>query len=101
MKLAAVVVGVSLLIVVGAGCARRSESSPAPGLCGMGPTDWCAAPPGDPCGAHKNVASCRADPRCTGMSYRGESVVACQFDDAGYATNCPTVGCISVGARAP
>jgi hypothetical protein len=99
MKLTTVLVGVSLLIAVGAGCARRSRSSP--GSCGISPTDWCPAPPGDPCGEHKNVASCRADPRCRGMSYWGESVVACQFDDAGYATNCPTVGCISVGTKVP
>jgi hypothetical protein len=61
----------------------------------MGPDDWCASPPGDPCGAHKDVMSCRADPKCKGMPYRGESVVACRYDDAGFGTNCPTVGCIS------
>jgi hypothetical protein len=67
----------------------------------MSPTDWCPAPAGDPCGEHKNVAACRADPQCKGMPYQGESVVACQFDDAGYASNCPTVGCISARAKAP
>ncbi len=72
--------------------------APAPagaGPCGLSPSDWCPSPPGDPCGAHKDAASCKADARCNGMRYRGESVVACQYDARGFATNCPTVGCIS------
>jgi hypothetical protein len=68
---------------------------PPPGPCGFRPGDWCPAPAGDPCGAHGDVASCKADARCQGMRYRGESVVACQQDDRGFATNCPTVGCVS------
>jgi len=63
--------------------------------CGMSTTDWCAAPPGDPCGEHKDTASCKADPRCVAMPYHGESVVACKHDARGFATNCPTVGCRS------
>ncbi len=63
--------------------------------CGVRPSDWCASPAGDPCGAHQDVASCRADARCKGMKYRGESVVACKDDGSGFATNCPTVGCLS------
>jgi hypothetical protein len=63
--------------------------------CGMNPKDWCAAPTGDPCGSHRNVAECRADKACYGMPYRGESVVACILDERGFASNCPTVGCIS------
>jgi hypothetical protein len=62
----------------------------------MSPGDWCPAPAGDPCGAHRNVASCRADERCVGMRYRGESIVACMFDARGFAKNCPTVGCMSI-----
>jgi hypothetical protein len=62
----------------------------------MSPGDWCPAPAGDPCGAHRDVASCRADERCVGMRYRGESVVACRFDARGFAKNCPTVGCMSI-----
>ena len=33
------------------------------------------------------------------MRYEGESVVACMFDDAGFGTNCPTVGCVSAPAK--
>jgi hypothetical protein len=80
-------------------CSKPSTSG-SPGTapdpdCGTRTTDWCAAPAGDPCGAHKNVDACKADPACVGMPYRGESVVACQFDARGFATNCPTVGCRS------
>jgi hypothetical protein len=75
--------------------AGTSNTASSSAFCGMGFGDWCASPPGDPCGVHKNVAECRADPKCKGMPYRGESVAGCQYDDAGYATNCPTVGCIS------
>ena len=67
----------------------------APGPCGFGPSDWCPAPAGDPCGEHRDTASCKADARCKGMRYRGESVVACKYDERGFATNCPTVGCTS------
>jgi hypothetical protein len=67
--------------------------------CGMGPGDWCPAPPGDACGRHRDAASCKADPACTAMPYRGESVVACQYDKRGFPTNCPVVGCISPGNR--
>ena len=63
--------------------------------CGQSISDWCPAPAGDPCGMHKDTASCRADARCYGMPYRGESVIACIFDDRGFAENCPTVGCTS------
>ena len=63
--------------------------------CGLRTTDWCPSPAGDPCGAHKDVASCRADRACKGMPYRGESAVACMDDGHGFSSNCPTVGCIS------
>lgn len=80
--------------------ATPATSAPAPQpadpSCGMKTTDWCPSPPGDPCGAHKDAASCKADPRCGGMPYRGESFVACQLDDRGFATNCPVVGCKSL-----
>jgi hypothetical protein len=72
----------------------------AASLCGMSPRDWCQAPDGDICNAHRDAASCRADMRCTAMRYRGESVVACIYDARGFPTNCPVVGCISVGKRA-
>jgi hypothetical protein len=57
--------------------------------------EFCASPPGDPCGRHPDEASCRADPLCKGVPYRGESVVACQADDAGFWTNCPAIGCMT------
>jgi hypothetical protein len=63
--------------------------------CGIAPTDWCAPPPGDPCGRHRNEQECRADPRCKGMPYRGESVVACMSDGKGFWSNCHATGCIS------
>jgi hypothetical protein len=76
--------------------AQTSETPPPPpGPCGLRPTDWCPAPAGDPCGAHRDAASCKADARCVGMRYRGESVVACHWDARGFADNCPTVGCRS------
>ena len=52
-------------------------------LCGLSPTDWCRSPPGDPCGKRSNERSCRDDPRCVGLPYRGESVVACLPDRQG------------------
>jgi len=67
--------------------------------CGFSPNDWCPAAAGDPCGRHRTVATCRADPACYGLPYRGESVVACIPDDRGFASNCPTVGCISAPPR--
>jgi hypothetical protein len=33
------------------------------------------------------------------MPYQGESVVACQLDGRGFASNCPTVGCTSTPPR--
>lgn len=66
-----------------------------PNPCGISPIDWCASPPGDPCGRHKNQGDCRADPLCKGMPYRGESVIACIPDGKGFWENCPAVGCIS------
>jgi hypothetical protein len=66
-----------------------------PRPCGLSPNDWCPSPDGDRCGRHRTVADCRADPVCYGMPYRGESMVACILDKRGFASNCPTVGCIS------
>ena len=73
--------------------AAPAGAPPDPG-CGRHAGDWCAAPAGDPCGAHKTVDACRADARCMGKKFRGEGP-ECKFDDAGFSTNCPTVGCIS------
>jgi hypothetical protein len=62
--------------------------------CGISPTDWCPAPPGDACGRHLNKAACQADPKCYGMPYRGVSMIACIPEARGFSSNCPTVGCI-------
>lgn len=62
--------------------------------CGHRPDDWCTSVRDGACGRHPDAASCRADKACRGMEYRGESVVACQWDENGYAANCPTVGCL-------
>jgi hypothetical protein len=64
-------------------------------LCGVRPNDWCAAPAGDPCGRHADAEACRKDRACYGMAYKGESLVACKFDERGFGLNCPTVGCTS------
>lgn len=85
-------------VVVAAG-APPAEAQPI--ACGIGPTDWCPAPAGDPCGRHRTREACRADPACVGLRYRGESVVACRWDARGFATNCPTVGCVSAKTAAP
>jgi hypothetical protein len=74
-------------------------ATPAPRVfrcadCGTSPDDWCPAPEGDPCGAHQTVAECRADPRCGGLRYRGESLLGCRRDARGFGVGCPTVGCI-------
>jgi hypothetical protein len=63
--------------------------------CGISIKDWCPSRPGDPCNRHKNATACKADLKCYGMPYRGESVVPCMFDERGFASNCPTVGCTS------
>ncbi|HET7842874.1 MAG TPA: hypothetical protein VFL14_01890 [Xanthomonadales bacterium] len=63
--------------------------------CGASTKDWCPSPEGDPCGEHSDEESCRADPQCVGVQYRGESFVACQPDGHGFWTNCPAVGCVS------
>jgi hypothetical protein len=85
-----------LAALVGAGgtSASASAADPAP-PCGFSVTDWCPSPPGDPCGRHRDERACRADPRCHGIKYRGESVVACSADGTGFWSNCPAVGCVS------
>jgi hypothetical protein len=83
------------LAALAAPASAKRRASPVVDNCGKSPDDWCAAPKGDPCGRHKDVNSCRADKRCRGMPYRGESAVACQDDGTGFAKNCPTVGCVS------
>ena len=79
--------------------AAQAPAVAQPRICGMSPSEWCPAPPGDPCGRHRNVAACRADLACYGMPYQGESLVACNVDARGFASNCPTVGCTSTPPR--
>ncbi len=67
--------------------------------CGMKLDDWCVNDPHDPCARHKNTAACQADKACYGLPYRGESLVACEFDSRGFGLNCPTVGCTSKPPR--
>lgn len=71
------------------------EVAPADPNCAVSFGGWCPSPPGDPCGAHKNEADCRADKACVGMPYLGESVVPCMPDGKGFSSNCPAVGCVS------
>ena len=63
--------------------------------CGIKMDDWCPSPAGDPCGKHKDAKACKADPKCKGMAFRGETFAPCNDDGSGFSTNCPTVGCIS------
>lgn len=63
--------------------------------CAQDPRGWCCSSAGEPCGVYNNVADCKSDNRCRGMAYRGESVIACIFDERGFGVNCPTVGCES------
>jgi hypothetical protein len=88
------------IVWVALGLASTATLVTAADNCGMSPRDWCPAPPGDPCGKHRDADACRADPHCTAMPYRGESVVACIYDRRGLPTNCPVVGCISPDDRA-
>ena len=79
-------------------CLLLLTGAPAPaqeGFCGTDPGHWCASPAGDPCGRHKTAEACRADNACHGMRYRGTSTIACLWDARGFASNCPTVGCVS------
>ncbi|WP_296518086.1 hypothetical protein [Rhodopseudomonas sp.] len=61
--------------------------------------DWCVERPSDRCTRHLNAEACKADKACYGLPYRGESLVACQFDERGFGLNCPTVGCTSTPPR--
>ncbi|WP_394833293.1 hypothetical protein LVJ94_43000 [Pendulispora rubella] len=63
--------------------------------CGIKMDDWCPSPAGDPCGKHKDAKSCKADSKCKGMPFRGETFAPCNDDGRGFSTNCPTVGCLS------
>ena len=85
----------ALLATFIAGLGALDATAQPANPCGISPTDWCASPPGDPCGRHKNQGDCRADLTCKGMPYRGESVIACIPDGKGFWSNCPAVGCVS------
>ncbi len=61
--------------------------------CGLSPQDWCRSAPGDICGKYRDKRSCQGDFQCEALPYRGESMVTCQKDERGFASNCPTVGC--------
>ena len=84
-----------LAVLLLAACTKTSPPPAASEPCGFRTDDWCAAPADDPCGTHRTPAACKADTRCEGMAYRGESAVACIADARCFASNCPTVGCIS------
>lgn len=86
------------LLCAASACSRVGATPPGrqnDPSCGMSPSDWCAGPEGDPCSMHANETECRADPKCKGTPYRGESLVACQDDGQGFSKNCPSVGCVS------
>jgi hypothetical protein len=87
--------GLSSLPISATAAPAATQSNP----CGFAPGDWCPAEKGDPCSTHPNATACRADPACYGVPYRGESVVACDIDERGFASNCPTIGCTSTPPR--
>jgi hypothetical protein len=62
-------------------------------ICGNSATDWCTSAKDGACGRHANEADCRADAACAAVRYSGESLVACHWDERGFADNCPAVGC--------
>jgi hypothetical protein len=70
-----------------------ASSALAQSTCGVSPDDWCTGIRDGACGRHMNEADCRADSHCAAMRYGGESVVACHWDERGFADNCPAVGC--------
>ena len=82
------------VVLIAAACLLPVPAFAVNDNCGYSPSEWCTSEKDSPCGRHKTVDACRADRACRGMEYRGESVVACQWDGDGYATNCPTVGCL-------
>ncbi len=84
-----------LLLLVMIGTALKAESPQTSNPCGMGPSDWCPAAAGDACGKYRDLNACKNDPSCQGISYKGESVVACQDSPTGFSPNCPSVGCMS------
>jgi len=82
----------SILVLLA--CSPESQANGRT-TCGMKLGDWCPSYRGDPCNRHKTIDTCKADPKCYGMPYRGESLIACMLDERGFASNCPTVGCTS------
>lgn len=86
--------GFIFFLLVGLFAFSNCHAQPS-NFCGMGIKDWCTVPSWDFCGSHKNTQECKADSNCQGIPYRGESMIPCQYDEKGYATNCPTVGCAS------
>jgi hypothetical protein len=95
MKFTSSSIGLICFLVVGILFGSPTNSIAGANPCGLSPSDWCPALKDDPCGSHKDKSSCMADGKCEGMPYGGESVIACQFDSRGFASNCPTVGCMS------
>jgi len=83
--------GTAILLVVASTIAAPAQPPPCSPFSGA----WCPAPAGDRCGRHRDAASCKADPACYGIPYRGESFVACVFDRRGFSFNCPAIGCTS------
>jgi hypothetical protein len=74
---------------------QQAEAA-SPNPCGMDPRDWCTQPSDDdPCSHYANAQECKADPKCYGVPYSGESVTACYYDGRNFSANCPTVGCTS------
>lgn len=63
------------------------------GGCGASINDWCTGLKDGACGAHMNEAACKSDEACMAARYSGESLVACHWDERGFADNCPAVGC--------
>lgn len=96
MRVPALARDLAALLVATSTLAGATTGAPSPeSACGFSVGDWCPGPAGDACGRHSDEESCRADTRCRGLPYRGESAVACMPDGHGFSSNCPAVGCVS------
>ncbi|HXF89885.1 MAG TPA: hypothetical protein VNK48_16165 [Xanthobacteraceae bacterium] len=89
------VIGALLAVALPAAAHANGKRAAPARPCGTSIEDWCPSYRGDPCNRHKTTAECKADPKCYGILYRGVSFVPCFWDERGFASNCPTVGCTS------
>jgi hypothetical protein len=67
-----------------------------PASCTASAGEWCPAVSGDPCGGHRDGASCAADTRCVARPYLDDSLRLCgQMGFDCVSAGCPPIGCES------